>query len=256
MRKLTALSLSTLLLTSTYITPVYADWGSLLNDLTEAGKSLLSDDTEPTVATETTALDYDTIVSGLKEALDIGTRQAIDSVSQQDGYLANELIRIAMPPEVQQAGDLVRQFGLGSLADSFEQSLNHAAEKAAPEATNIIIDAIKTMSIEDAHAILKGPDDAATQYFRNQTTTQLTELFKPSITDSLNQVGSTKYYNDLTDQIAAVPFVGETINLDLPDYVTEQALNGLFTMIAAEEKKIRDNPTARTTELLKHVFSI
>ena len=111
------------------------------------------------------------------------------------------------------------------------------------------------MSIEDAHAILKGSDNAATQYFRDNTTTQLTELFKPSITDSLNQVGSTKYYNDLSDQIASAPLVGETINLDLPDYVTEQALNGLFTMIAAEEKKIRDNPAARTTELLKQVFA-
>jgi len=244
---------SVLLLTAIYSTSTYADWGSFFEDLTKTGTELLSDDTSTNPTS--TALDYNTIVSGLKEALDVGTRQAIENVSQKDGYLANELIRIAMPPELQQASGLMRKFGLGTMADEFEQSVNHAAEAAAPQATNLIVDAIKDMSIEDANSILNGSDDAATQYFRDKTSSQLTELFRPSIETSLNQVGTTKYYNDLTGQVAALPLVGETINLDLPDYVTEQALNGLFTVIAQEEKKIRDNPAARTTELLKQVFS-
>jgi len=249
-RKITS---SVLLISAIYSTSTYADWGSFFADLTNAGAELLSSDTSPTSAS--TALDYNTIVSGLKEALDVGTRQAIENVSQKDGYLANELIRIAMPPELQQASGLMRKFGLGAMADEFEQSVNHAAEAAAPQATSLIVNAIKEMSIEDANTILNGPDDAATQYFRDKTSVQLTELFRPSIQSSLNQVGTTKYYNDLTGQVAAIPLVGETINLDLPDYVTEQALNGLFTVIAQEEKKIRDNPAARTTELLKQVFT-
>ncbi len=233
----------------------YADWGSFLKDLTTAGEELLSNpDTASTVTSSASNLDYDTIVSGLKEALDVGTRQAVNSVSQKDGYLSNELIKIAMPTELQQASGLMRKFGLSALADEFEQSINHAAEAAAPQATNIIVGAIKEMSIEDANTILQGSDDAATQYFRDKTSAQLSELFRPSIESSLNQVGSTKYYNELTGQVAAVPLIGETINLDLPGYVTEQALNGLFTVIAQEEKKIRENPAARTTELLKQVF--
>tara|TARA_R110002050_G_scaffold57423_3_gene128893 strand:- start:49843 stop:50604 length:762 start_codon:yes stop_codon:yes gene_type:complete len=239
------------LISTLYISPTSADWGSLLNDVTSKGKALLSTESKTTAS----SLDYNTIASGLKEALDIGARKAIDNVSKPDGYLANQLIHIAMPPELEQVSDLMRKFGLGGQADAFEQSMNHAAEKAAPEATNIIVNAINNMSIDDANAILQGPDNAATEYFKTQTSQQLTSLFRPTIDASLNQVGATKYYNDLTGQVAALPLVGENINLDLPDYVTEQALNGLFTMIAAEEKMIRDNPAARTTELLKQVFS-
>jgi hypothetical protein len=160
-----------------------------------------------------------------------------------------------MPAQVQQAGDLMRQFGMSQLADEFETSLNRAAEKAAPEATNIVLNAIKNMTIDDALGILNGPDDAATQYFQANTTDALTALFRPSIETSLNEVGSTRYYNQLSDQIAAVPVVGQSLNVNLPEYVTNEALNGLFTMLAAEEKKIRENPAARTTELLKQVFT-
>jgi len=238
------------MITALYISPVSADWGSLLNDVTTKGKALLSTD-----STRTSSLDSSTIASGLKEALDIGAREAINNVSKPGGYLTNQLIHIAMPPQLEQVSGLMHKFGLGSQADAFEQSMNHAAEKAAPEATNIIVNAIKNMSIEDAKGILQGPDNSATEYFKAQTSEQLTSLFRPTIDASLDQVGTTKYYNDLTDQVAALPLVGKNVNLDLSDYVTEQALNGLFTMIAVEEKKIRENPAARTTELLKQVFS-
>jgi len=239
-----------LLLMASISTASYADWGALL-------KGVLSDDETSTSASSTTAssLDANTIISGLKEALEVGTRKAVEQVSQQDGYLTNELIKIAMPPKLQQASSLMKKFGMGSLAQEFEQSLNRAAESAAPQATDIIVNAVKDMSIKDANAILTGSDDAATQYFKDKTSDQLTSLFRPNIETSLNKVGSTKYYNDLTSQIADIPMVGEQINMDLPDYVTTQALNGLFTVIAQEEKKIRENPVARTTDLLKQVFS-
>jgi hypothetical protein len=244
-----SLTLSLCLLAS----PSHAGWGDFISDITNTGKQILSNEVVSSAASG--ELSTDTIISGLKEALDVGSRYAIDNASKTDGYLANELIRIAMPPELEQASSLMRQFGLDKLADDFETSMNRAAEAAAPQATEIIVNAIKNMTIEDAKNILEGPDNAATEYFKKNTREQLTGLFKPSIQNSLNTVGTTKYYNDLTEQIADIPFVGKAIDLDLPDYVTKQALDGLFEMIAVEEKKIRKNPAARTTELLKQVFS-
>jgi hypothetical protein len=241
----TAMVLSQCLL----ISQAQADWGGMLDDLKEAGKTFLPG------SEEQSGLDTGTVISGLKEALSIGSERAIDTISQTNGYLGNPEIRIPLPPQVEKVGNLMRQFGMSQLADDVETSMNRAAEKAAPEATSIVIDAIKNMSFDDARKILNGPDDAATQFFREQTSDRLTQLFRPSIEQSLDEVGSTRYYNQLTDQVASVPVVGENINLDLPDYVTEKALDGLFTMIAVEEKKIRDNPAARTTELLKKVFS-
>lgn len=232
-----------------YAMPASADWGSLFEDLKSTGQTLLSNSDE-----QTSSLDNNTIISGLKQALDVGTRKTIENVSKPDGYLANELIRIGMPPQLQQVDGLMRQFGMETLADQFQQSMNQAAEKAAPEATTILVDAIKNMTIDDATNILNGSDDAATNYFKAQTSDKLNSLFRPVISDSLNQVGTTKYYNDLAGQVSSVPVIGQNINLDLPDYVTQQALDGLFTMIAIEEKKIRENPAARTTELLKTVF--
>lgn len=232
------------------ITSARADWGKMLDDFKEAGKTLLPGD-----ETADGNLDTSTMVSGLKEALTVGSERAINTISQTDGYLGNPDIRIPLPPQVQQVGDLMRNFGMSGLADEFETSMNRAAEEAAPEATGIVVDAIKEMTIDDAKNILNGPDDAATQYFRDKTSVRLTELFRPSIKNSLDQVGSTRYYNQLNDQVSNVPVVGEELNVDLPDYVTQKALDGLFTMLAVEEKKIRENPAARTTELLKKVFS-
>jgi hypothetical protein len=241
-----------LVLTLTILLPIgaaQADWRTMLEDFKQAGKSLLPG------AIDSEELDIDTIISGLKEALTVGSRRAIATVGQTDGFLGNPQIRIPLPPQVQKAGSLMRQLGLGSLADQFETSMNRAAEKAAPQATDIVIDAIQKMTIDDARQILSGPDDAATQYFREKTADRLADLFRPTIEASLNQVGSTRYYNQLNTQLSSVPVVGETLNLDLPDYVTGKALDGLFEMIAAEEKLIRDDPAARTTELLKQVFS-
>lgn len=239
--------------------PAYAGFGDFLKDLGETGKQILQDSDQSTqpAATTATGLDYNTLVAGLKEALDVGTRRAVEEISKPDGYMSNQLIRIPMPEQLEQASGLLRKFGLGSQVDQFELSMNRAAEQAAPQATEIIVSAIKEMSIEDAQTILNGPDNAATEYFREKTSANLSDLFKPSITKSMNQVGVTRYYGELTQEASKVPMVGDMAqNYKLEDHVTEQALNGLFTMLAAEEKKIRENPAARTTDLLKQVFGL
>ncbi len=251
MPRIRTLSGLVLLASISYTSSATADWGSLLKDATTIGSELLSNQV---TSSSTSSLDNNTIISGLKQALDIGARNAIDNVSQTDGYLSNDLIRIPLPPAFDKVSSLMRKIGLSAQADQFEQSLNRAAEKAAPAATEILVDAIQNMSIDDATKVLSGPNNAATEYFKTQTSAQLTQLFKPTVASSLNEVGSTKYYNDLSQQLAAVPLIGEQVNVDLTDYVTQQALEGLFAIIALEEKKIRENPAARTTELLKQVF--
>ncbi|MCC5797723.1 MAG: DUF4197 domain-containing protein [Methylophaga sp.] len=228
-------------------TSVAGGWGGLLDNLNQSTRILLGQESAGSTDTAT-------LISGLKQALEIGTERAVAEVSQPGGYLNNANIRIPLPTQVQQAGRLMRQLGLGQLADNFENSMNRAAEQAAPQATAIMMDAIRNMTIEDARGILEGGDNAATEFFQRKTRDQLTDMFRPTISNSLDSVGSTRYYNDLNRQVSAVPVVGQNLNVDLPDYVTGKALDGLFLMIAAEEKKIRDNPAARTTELLQQVF--
>ena len=223
--------------------PSHADWKKFLEDFSKALESSQGSD-----------LSADTIANGLKEALETGTRKAVENVSKEGGYLNNPQIRIPLPPRVQQAAGLMRQLGLNKMADDFEQSINRAAEKAAPQATSIMIDAIKSMTIDDARNILNGETDSATRFFEDKTRGKLAGLFEPIIDTSLNEVGATRYYNQLDDQLSSVPVVGQDLNLDLPDYVTGQALDGLFVMIAQEEQKIRNNPAARTSEILQQVF--
>lgn len=227
--------------------PSHADWKKFLEDFSKSGTTALS-------TSEGSDLSSDTIANGLKEALEVGTRKAVENVSKEGGYLNNPEIRIPLPPRVQQAAGLMRQLGLNKMADDFEQSINRAAEKAAPQATSIMIDAIRSMSIDDARNILNGESDAATRFFEDRTRGKLAGLFKPIIDTSLNEVGATRYYNQLDDKLSSVPVVGQELDMDLQDYVTDQALNGLFVMLAQEEQKIRDNPAARTSEILQQVF--
>tara|TARA_R110000787_G_C13428612_1_gene445429 strand:+ start:1606 stop:2355 length:750 start_codon:yes stop_codon:yes gene_type:complete len=227
--------------------PSHADWKKFLEDFSKSGTTALS-------TSEGSDLSSDTIVNGLKEALEVGTRKAVENVSKEGGYLNNPEIRIPLPPRVQQAAGLMRQLGLNKMADDFEQSINRAAEKAAPQATSIMIDAIRSMSIDDARNILNGESDAATRFFEDRTRGKLAGLFEPIIDTSLNEVGATRYYNQLDDKLSSVPVVGQELDMDLQDYVTDQALNGLFVMLAQEEQKIRDNPAARTSEILQQVF--
>jgi hypothetical protein len=195
------------------------------------------------------------IANGLKQALEVGTAKAVDLVSKTDGYYKNPQIKIPLPESVQKVEKILRTAGLGSQMDAFDLSMNRAAEQAAPEAKTLFLGAVKDMSIDDAKKILNGPDDAATQYLRGKTGAQLAEKFNPIVHNAMAQVGVTKTYQDLEAGVKSVPF-GPNIatNLDLDQYVTGKALDGLFTMLAEEEKQIRQNPAARVTDLLKEVF--
>ena len=193
------------------------------------------------------------VAEGLKEALIQGISNGSDMASQVDGYFKNPEIKIPFPPEVKKVEDKLRQIGLGNEVDKFVMTLNRGAEDAAREAKPIFISAIKAMTIQDAWGILKGEQDAATQYLKRTTTPQLKEKFKPVIQNSLNKVSATKYYGDIVNTYNKVPFTDD-VNPNLDDYATDKAIEGLFTLIAREEINIRQDPVARTTELLKKVF--
>ena len=198
-------------------------------------------------------LSTDKIISGLKDALHVGTENAVEITSRVNGYYKNPEIRIPLPETVQKVEGILRTVGYGKQVDAFELSMNRAAEKAAPAAKSIFWDAIKKMSFTDARKILDGADDAATLYFKDKTYQPLYDMFKPTISETMGKVGVTRRYQDLAKKIQTVPFT-EGLTVDLDDYVTNGALDGLFTMLAAEEKKIREDPAARITPILKEVF--
>lgn len=193
------------------------------------------------------------IIDGLKQALEVGTTNAVEFVSKTDGYYKNPQIKIPLPESVQKAEKLLRTAGLGAQMDAFDLSMNGAAEQAAPEAKALFLGAVKEMSFDDAKKILNGSDDAATQYLRGKTGSQLAEKFKPIVHNAMAQVGVTKTYQDLEAKVKGIPF-GPNLSTDVDQHVTDKALDGLFAMLAAEEKKIRQDPAARVTDLLKDVF--
>ena len=195
----------------------------------------------------------DEIISGLKQALEVGTGNAVATVSRTDGYFKNPKIRIPLPENVQKVEKLLRTTGFGGKVDEFELSMNRAAERAAPEAKAIFWDAIKQMSFTDARQILDGPDNAATQYFQDKTSDKLQVVFKPITHQAMSEVGVTSYYQSIDDKMKCIPFA-DRMNLDLGQYVTDKALNGLYLMLAEVVKKIRQDPAARVTNLLKKVF--
>ena len=205
-------------------------------------------------ALEGESLTTEEVAQGLKEALTNGVSKGSDLVSQVDGYFKNPEIKIPFPPEVKQVETRLRQIGLGSEVDKFVLTLNRGAEDAAKEAKPIFVEAVRQMTIQDAWAILRGEQDAATQYLKKSTSASLKEKFKPIIQNSLNKVNATKYYGDLVNSYNKIPLV-QKVNPDLDEYATDKAIEGLFVMIAKEEKNIRENPVARTTELLKKVFA-
>jgi hypothetical protein len=194
------------------------------------------------------------ITAGLKEALQIGTGNAVQIVSRRGGYYYNPKIKIPLPEPVQKVEALARAGGLGKQVDEFEMSMNTAAEKAAPEAKAIFWDAIKKISFSDALKILNGRDNEATLYFKSKTYDRLSELFRPIIHESMSGVGVTEKYQALESMISGIPMVGSG-RFSLDRYVDEKALDGLFYILAQEEKKIREDPAARATDLLKEVFA-
>jgi len=198
-------------------------------------------------------LDDSTIASGLKDALSVGTKNAVNLVSQLNGYFGNQAIKILLPDKIQKAAELAGKVGYQKQVDEFILSMNRAAEKAAPKAASYFSDAIKEMSIDDARKILSGGNTAATDYFKSKTSAKLYDEFKPSVTESMNQVGVTHAYNAMMGKVPSVPFA-KPESVDLDHYVTTKALDGLFYTVGQEEQKIRTNPAAQTTDLLKKVF--
>lgn len=199
------------------------------------------------------ALSTEDIAAGLKEALSIGAQRGSDKLSAADGFFKNAALKILMPPEAKKVEETLRGIGMGKQVDQAILAMNRAAEDATKSAAPIFVNAVKSMTIDDAMGILKGGDNAATNYLKGKTTPQLTEAFRPVIDQSLQKVDATKYWNTIFSNYNRV--AKDKINPDLPAYVTEKALAGIFTQLAEEEKSIRQNPAARTTELLKKVFN-
>jgi hypothetical protein len=190
---------------------------------------------------------------GIKEALVNGTGESVKQVSVLNGYWGNPEIKIPFPPEAREMESKLKAIGMGKKVDEFNESMNRAAEKAANEAKPIFIAAIKGMTVKDAINIVRGADNAATMYLKNTTSPELINKFQPIIKTSLENVNATKYWGDLITIYNKIPMVRK-MNPDLPQYVTQKAIDGLFIMIAKEELKIRKDPVARTSELLKKVF--
>ncbi len=193
------------------------------------------------------------ITQGLKEALRIGTEKAVANTGRPDGFLANPLIKILLPKKFQSLEKGLRLAGQGDKVDTFITSMNRAAEQATPKAKSIFVDAVTGMTVDDAQALLRGGDTAATDYFKAKASDKLYNAFRPVVDSSMNKIGTVQRYNALIGQAKSVPFV-KTQSLDVGDYVTNKSLDGLFLMVAEEEKKIRTNPAARVTDLLKNVF--
>ena len=199
------------------------------------------------------ALSDTKISSGLKEALRVGADNAVKLTGKPDGYFGNEAIKILMPKKLQTMEKGLRAVGYGQKVDDFVLSMNRSAEKAAPEAKKIFGDAILEMSFEDARRILSGGDTAATEYFKAKTTGKLTAAFTPVVEKTMDENGVTKQYKALAGQAQGIPFIKKQ-KLDITQYVVSEALDGLFYALGQEEMKIRKDPAARTTSLLKEVF--
>lgn len=192
------------------------------------------------------------IAAGLKEALSIGTQNGSNQLSGLNGFFGNAAIKILMPQEAQNVEKTLRSVGLGSVVDNAILSMNRAAEEAAKSAAPIFLDAIKGMSISDAVGILKGGDYGATNYFKQTTSTALTAAFSPVINKAMEKVNATKYWNDVFSMYNK--FSSKPVETDLGAFVTTKALEGIFYAVGQEEQKIRKDPLARVTDLLKSVF--
>ncbi|MBU8922614.1 MAG: DUF4197 domain-containing protein [Bacteroidales bacterium] len=199
-------------------------------------------------------LDEGTVIAGIKEALKVGTNNSVLSTSRIDGFLGNQLIRIALPEQLQSMATTLRGIGLGGKVDELEVGMNRAAELAAGEAREVLWSAITGMSVADAFGILRGHDTAATDYFHEKTHETLQARFRPIVHAKIQEIGLSRLYGQAADAYNSLSFTEGPRLVDLDDYVTERAMSGLFTVLAGEEQKIRKDPLARTTDLLKRVF--
>ncbi|MEZ4841363.1 MAG: DUF4197 domain-containing protein [Flavobacteriaceae bacterium] len=196
------------------------------------------------------------IISGLKQALNIGIEKQVSKLTMEDGFYKNELVKILLPQELQKVDKTLRDIGLSSLADEGLKILNRAAEDAVNEATPIFVDAVKNITFEDAKNILLGADNAATNYLENNTSEALYTKFHPVIKNSFQKVGADEIWSSLINKYNSLPLVFNKVNPDLTDYVTNEALEGVYTMIAIQEKEIRTDVASRTSTLLQRVFAL
>lgn len=217
-----------------------AELQEVVNSLPQGGNAILS-------STD--------IASGLRQALDLGIDEQVTKLTQKDGFFKNDLVKIGLPKELQKVDKGLRNIGLGNLADEGLKVLNRAAEDAVREATPIFVKAVKDITFNDAKTILMGNDDAATQYLTSKTQTELYRKFEPVIKTSFAKVGADQIWSNLIGKYNAIPFTTR-VNPDLTQYVTQEALEGVYTMIAVEEKDIRNNISLRTTDLLRKVFAL
>lgn len=234
------------------IVPIgFSTEAQILKDLTKKADSVIKK--LPTTTGNPNSLTNDEVINGLREALTVGTNQSTALASKLDGFYKNPAIFIPFPAEAQKVKEYALKVGLKAQVTKFEMTLNRAAEEAAKNAAPIFINAIKGMSITDGFSILKGRDDAATVYLKDKTTADLKRLFAPIVKNATNKVQLTKYWTPLATSYNKVPLV-QKVNPDLNAYVTDRAIQGLFKLIADEELKIRKNPAARISDLLKKVF--
>jgi hypothetical protein len=219
-----------------------------------ASESTASDDT--TVGGEATgAASAAQASEGLKEALTVGVQEAVKLTGVEDGFYKNSAIKILLPEKLQKADTVVRQLGGEELSETLVEKMNRAAEKATPQAQEIFVTAIKDMQFEDANKILSGGDNAATTYLQDNTSEELTTSFYPIVKETMGEIGAIKTYDDYVGKFSSNPLMKMTnIDMDISRYVTEKTVDGLFVMVAEQEKKIRENPAARVTDVLKSVF--
>lgn len=194
------------------------------------------------------------VIAGLKEALSVGAKNSSEKLSATDGFFGNQIIKVLMPDEAKKVESTLRNLGMGQMVDKAILSMNRAAEEASKSAGNIFLNAIKQMSFQDAMSILKGTDTAATSYLKGKTWNELTTTFKPVIEEALKKTDATKYWKDVFDTYNKLPTTFKKVDTDLPTYVTGKSLNGLFYQVALEEQKIRKDPAARVSDILKKVF--
>jgi hypothetical protein len=224
---------------------------------TEVGKVLdTANSVVGTTGTQEKKLTNDQVIQGLKEALSVGTNNSSASASKLDGFNKNPLIHIPFPPDAIKVKEKVEALGMKGQVDKFVETMNRGAEESAKEAAPIFLNAITTMSIADGFNILNGTDSAATTYLRDKTSDALYSAFKPKVQNALKTVKLTEYWNPIITKYNTVTAMtgGEKVNPDLDDYVTKGAMKGLFRLISDEEKKIRKDPMARVSDILKTVF--
>ncbi len=207
---------------------------------------------DPSVPTSG-GLDRETVIAGLREALRIGSQRAVDRGGVLDGFLANELIRVLIPDELDSMARTLRRVGLDRQVDDLEVAMNRAAEQAVGEARDVFWDEIRTLTIPEAMSILDDGPTGATDHLRSRTAAEIRGRFRPIVVRKMDEVGLSRIYGQLADRYNELPFVSRPA-IDLGEYVTDQALDGLFTLLGEEEARIRQDPIARTTELLRRVF--